>query len=175
MIGWLKLVPSWAWPWIAGLVLALAVGGVQQVRVVGLQVGLANEKAAHSNYRTEVAERDRRAAMFLIQENQRRQAAVEKADAEAQQQLAAARGDAERASSALERLQQRLAAAEQRSRDAGNSITAQLGQAAESAARMRADVLGRLGAAAGFYAGIADERGIRGANCEKAWGGLEGE
>ena len=175
MTAWLKLVPAWAWPWIAALVLALAVGGVQQVRIYGLQSQLGTEQSAHSNYRAEVAERDRRAAMFVIQENQRRQAAMEKADAEAQQQLAAARDDAERAGSALERLKLRLAAAEQRSRDAGNSITAQLGQAAEHAARMRADLFGRLGAAAQLYAGIADERGIRGANCEKAWMGLEGE
>jgi septal ring factor EnvC (AmiA/AmiB activator) len=175
MAAWLKLVPSWAWASAAGLVLTLVVGGVQQVRVYGLQVSLANEQSAHSSYRTEVAERDRRAAMFVIQENQRRQAATEKADAEAQQQLAAARGDAERAGSALERLKLRLAAAEQRSRDAGNSITAQLGQAAEDAARMRADMLGRLGEAVRFYAAVADERGVAGATCEKAYEGLRGE
>ncbi|MCY1331256.1 hypothetical protein D9M69_169100 [compost metagenome] len=174
MTAWLKLIPAWVWPWIVGLVLVLAVGGGQQVRVYGLQVSLAKEQSVHSRYRTEVAERDRRAAMFLIQENQRRQAATEKADAEAKQQLAAARGDAERAGSALERLKLRLAAAEQRSRDAGNSITAQLGQAAEDTARVRADLFGRLGAAAQLYAGIADERGIAGVACEKAYGGVEG-
>jgi len=171
MTAWLKLVPAWAW-WV--LALAVVAGG-QQVRVLSAQAVAAEAQTALANYRTEVAERDRRAAMFLIQENQRRQAATEKADAEAQQQLAAARGDAERAGSALERLKLRLAAAEQRSRDAGNSITAQLGQAAEDAARMRADMLGRLGAAAGFYAGIADQRGIAGATCEKAYDGLRGE
>ena len=175
MSAFLKIVPAWAWPWIAGALLALTVGGVQQIRVYGLQVDLANEQSAHSSYRTEVAERDRRAGLFVIQENQRRQAATEKADAEAQQQLAAARGDAERAGSALERLKLRLAAAEQRSRDAGNSITAQLGQAAEGAARMRADMLGRLGEAVQFYAAVADERGIAGATCEKAYDGLRGE
>lgn len=172
MTAWLKLVPAWVWPWIVGLVLVLAVGGVQQARVYSLQSQLGREQAAHSNYRTEVAERDRRAAMFVIQENQRRQAAVEKADAEAQQQLAAARGDAERASSALERLKLRLAAAEQRSRDAGNSITAQLGKAAEDAARVRADMLGRLGEAVQLYAAIADERGVAGTACEKAYDGV---
>jgi len=174
MIPWLRLVPSWAWAGAAGLVLAMVVGGVQQVRVYGLQVDLANEQSAHSSYRTEVAERDRRAAVFVIQENQRRQAATEKADEEAQQKLAAARDDAERAGNALERLQQRLAAAEQRSRDAGNSITAQLGQAAEHAARMRADLFGRLGAAAQLYAGIADQRGIAGDACERAYDGVAG-
>ncbi len=173
MTAWLKLVPAWSWPWIAGVVLALAVGGVQQVRVYGLQSKLETERSSFSNYRFEVAERDRRAAMFVIQENQRRQAAMEKADAEAQQQLAAARDDAERAGSALERLKLRLAAAEQRSRDAGNSITAQLGQAAEDAARVRADMLGRLGEAVRLYADIADQRGIAGLTCEKAYDGLK--
>lgn len=67
---------------------------------------------------------------------------------------------AERAGSALERLKLRLAAAEQRSRDVGNSITAQLGW---------------LGEAVRLYAGIADERGIAGAACEKAYDGLKGE
>ena len=171
MTAWLKLVPAWAW-WALAL---SVVAGWQQIRVSSAQSVAAGAQRELADYRAEVSERDRRAAMFVIQENQRRQAAMEKADAEAMQQLDQARSDAARAGSALERLQQRLAAAEQRSRDAGNSITAQLGKAAEDAARMRADVLGRLGAAAGFYAGIADDRGIRGANCEKAWMGLEGE
>lgn len=46
MSAWLKLVPSWAWPWIAGLVLVLVVGGVQQVRVNGLQSDLTAERDA---------------------------------------------------------------------------------------------------------------------------------
>lgn len=170
MIAWMKLVPSWAW-W--ALALAVVAGG-QQIRVISAHAVAAGAQRELADYRTEVAERDRRAAVFVIQENQRRQAVTEKADAEAQQQLAAARGDAERAGSALERLKLRLAAAEQRSRDAGNSITAQLGQAAEDAARVRADVLGRLGEAVRLYAGIADERGIAGAACEKAYESVAG-
>ncbi|MTI92166.1 MAG: DUF2514 family protein [Pseudomonas stutzeri] len=165
MTAWLKLVPGWAW-WV--LALAVVAGG-QQVRVLSAQSDASEALADLASYRIEVSERDRRAALFVIQENQRRQAATEKADAEAQEQLAAARTDAERAGSALERLQQRLAAAEQRSRDAGNAITAQLGQAAEDAARVRADVFGRIGEAAQLYAGVADERGIAGSACEKAY------
>ena len=168
MTAWLKFVPSWAW-WV--LALAVVAGG-QQIRVLSAQSDAAQAQADLSDYRAEVSERDRRAALFVIQENQRRQAATEKADAEAQEQLAAARTDAERAGSALERLQQRLAAAEQRSRDAGNSITAQLGKAAEDTARVRADMLGRLGAAAQLYAGVADERGIAGQACEAAYQSL---
>ncbi len=171
MTAWLKVIPGWAY-WV--LALAVVAGG-QQIRVLSAQSVAAEAQADLANYRTEVSERDRRAAMAVIQENQRRQAATEKADAEAQEQLAAVRTDAERAGSALERLQQRLAAAEQRSRDAGNAITAQLGQAAEDAARVRADVFGRIGEAAQLYAGVADERGIAGSACEKSYDAVKGD
>jgi len=168
--AWLKLVPTWSY-WVLALVL---VAGGQQIRVLSAQSDASKAQAELANYRTEVSERDRRAALFVIQENQRRQAATEKADADARKQLVAARTDADRAGSALERLQQRLAAAEQRSRDAGNAITAQLGQAAEDAARMRADVFGRIGTAAQLYAAVADERGVAGATCEKSYEAVKG-
>jgi hypothetical protein len=171
VIAWLKFVPSWAY-WL--LALAVVAGG-QQIRVLSAQSVAAKAQADLSDYRSDVSERDRRAALFVIQENQRRQAATEKADAEAQEQLEAARSDANRAGSALERLQQRLASAEQRSRDAGNAITAQLSQAAEDAARVRADVFGRIGEAAQLYAGVADERGIAGTACEKAYDAVKGD
>ena len=170
MTAWLKFVPSWAW-W--ALALAVVAGG-QQIRVLSAQSVASKAQVDLANYRTEVSERDRRAALFVIQENQRRQAETEKADAEAQEQLASARTDAERAGSALERLQQRLATAEQRSRDAGNAITAQLSQAAEDAARVRADVFGRIGEAAQLYAAVADDRGIAGATCEKSYEAVRG-
>ncbi len=170
MTAWLKFVPGWAW-WVLALVL---VAGGQQIRVLSAQSVASKAQAEIANYRIEVSERDRRAALFVIQENQRRQVETEKADAEAQEQLAAARTDAERAGSALERLKLRIAASEQRSRDAGNAITAQLSQAAEDAARVRADVLGRVGEAAQLYAGVADERGIAGSACEKAYDAVKG-
>ncbi|MGE4335347.1 MAG: DUF2514 family protein [Pigmentiphaga sp.] len=171
MTSWLKLVPGWAY-WV--LALAVVAGG-QQIRVLSAQSVASKAQADLSDYRADVSERDRRAAMALIQENQRRQAATEKADAEAQEQLAAARIDAHRAGSALERLQQRLAAAEQRSRDAGNAITAQLSASAEDAARVRADVLGRIGTAAQLYAEVADDRGIAGTACEKSYDAVKGD
>lgn len=170
MTAWLKVIPGWAY-WV--LALAVVAGG-QQIRVLSAQSVASKAQADLANYRTEVSERGRRAALFVIQENQRRQAETEKADAEAQKQLAAARTDAERAGSALERLKLRLAAAEQRSRDAGNAITAQLSQAAEDAARVRADVFGRVGEAAQLYAGVADERGVAGSACEKSYDAVKG-
>lgn len=171
MTAWLKLVPTWSY-WVLALVL---VAGGQQIRVLSAQSVASKAQTDLANYRTEVSERDRRAALYVIQENQRRQAATEKADAEAREQLVAARTDAERAGSALERLKLRLAAAEQRSRDAGNAITAQLGQTAEDAARVRADVLGRVGEAAQLYAAVADDRGIAGTACEKSYEAVKGD
>lgn len=170
MTAWLKLAPTWSY-WVLALVL---VAGGQQIRVLSAQSGAAKAQADLASYRTEVSERDRRAALFVIQENQRRQAATEKADAEAQEQLAAARTDAERAGSALERLKLRLAAAEQRSRAAGNTITAQLSQAAEADSRVRTELLGRLGALAKLYAGAADESRIAGQTCERSFDSLGG-
>ncbi|GEM_PF-1048237 len=40
----LKLVPAWGWAALGGLVLALAVGGGQQIRVNSLQSDLATER-----------------------------------------------------------------------------------------------------------------------------------
>ena len=46
MTAWLKLVPSWAWAGAAGLVLAMLVGGVQQVRIYGLQSQLGTDRSS---------------------------------------------------------------------------------------------------------------------------------
>lgn len=182
MAAWLKLVPSWVWLALAwGLSLVL-VGGAQQVRVALAQVEAATSltKAAKSatalaDYKTEVSERDRKATLAALQETKRRQALIEEEQKNAAKQLETARADAAAAGTALERLQQRAAAAELRARAAGNAITAQLSASADATARVRADLLGRVGAAAGLYAGVADERGVAGASCERAYDGVKGE
>lgn len=171
MAAWLKLVPSWAW-WALALVV---VGGVQQLRVAGAQVQAAGAVSALANYRTEVSERDRRSTLAALQETKRRQAVIEEEQKNAAEQLEIARTDAANADSALERLQQRAADAELRARAAGNAITAQLSASADTAARVRADLLGRIGAAAGLYAGVADERGVAGTSCERAYDGVKGD
>ncbi|MNR36901.1 hypothetical protein D3C85_1548770 [compost metagenome] len=94
---------------------------------------------------------------------------------EAEGKLEVARADAARAGDALQRLQQRYEEAERRSRSCGNSVTAQLGEAAEAGARVRADVLGRIGEAARLYAAEADERGVAGRACEAAYERVRGE
>jgi chromosome segregation ATPase len=168
---WLKLVPAWLW-W--GLAL-LAVAGVQQLRVAGAQVEAAGAVSALADYRTEVSERDRKATLAALQETKRRMAAIDEVQKDAEQQLEAARADAADAGGALERLKLRLEAAERRSRDAGNTITAQLSQAAEADSRVRTELLGRLGALAQRYAGVADESRVAGHACERAYDALGGE
>lgn len=171
MTAWLKLAPAWVW-WALALV---AVAGVQQLRVAGAQVQAAGAVSALNDYKTEVSERDRKATLAALQETKRRQAVIEEEQKNAAKQLEIARADAATAGTALERLQQRAADAELRARAAGNAITAQLSASAETAARMRADLLVRIGQAAGLYAGIADERGVAGTSCERAYDGVKGE
>ncbi|WP_044871970.1 DUF2514 family protein [Pseudomonas sp. LFM046] len=171
-MGWVKVLPSWCW-WLVALAL---VAGLQQLRFADLQIDVASATAGKveaekglSDYRLEVAERDRRVAARARTEEQRRQKAIDEVGNEAEGKLEAARTDATRAGDALQRLQQRFDEAERRSRACGNSLTAQLSQAAEGEARMRADVLGRLGEAARLYASEADERGVAGRACEVAY------
>ncbi|MCY1293945.1 hypothetical protein D9M70_432210 [compost metagenome] len=166
----LRLVPTWLW-W---LLAALAVVGIQQARVAGLHGDVARAKADLSDYRLEVAERDLRAAASARIEEQRRQQAVDEVEKNAKGKLDEARADADRAGDALQRLQQRYEDADRRSRACGNAITAQLGEAAEDAARVRADVLSRVGEAARLYAAEADRRGVAGKACEAAYEAVRG-
>lgn len=170
MSAWLKLVPPWAY-WVLALGI---VAGAQQLRVAAAQSDAAGAVSALADYKTDVSERDRLAAVAALQETKRRMAAIDEVTKHAEQQLEVARADAAGAGAALERLQQRLAAAEQRGRSAGNTITAQLSQASTTTARVHADLLGRLGEAAGLYAAVADESRVRGLGCEGAFDALGG-
>ena len=168
MTRWLRLIPPGLW-WL--LVVAV-VAGAQQWRVAGLRGDLADEKLAHSQYREAVADRDREAAVKALIETRRRIEAQEAIDRETEQKLADARADADSAGDALQRLQKQFEIVAARSRACGNTITAQLSEAADNAARMQADMFGRIGAAAKLYAGVADQRGIAGSACEAAYQSL---
>lgn len=176
MSAWLKLIPPWAWLALAWALSLVLVGGVQQIRVSLAQVqaaaavsSAAKSASALADYKTEVSERDRKATLAALQETKRRMTAIDEVQRDGEQKLEAARADAAAAGSALERLKLRLEAAERRSRDAGNTITAQLSQAAESDSRVRTELLGRLGALAQLYAGVADESRVTGQACERAY------
>lgn len=167
-----ELVPAWVWAVLAGLLLSLLVGLGQQVRLSAAQADLSNERAAHSSYRTEVADRDRRAALAALEETKRRKAQIDEVERNATEQLEVAQADAASAGDALQRLKLRYAESERRSRACGDSITAQLGASAEAEARVHTDVLGRLGAIAGFYAAVADDNRVRGQACAAAYDAL---
>lgn len=173
MITWLKLVPSWAWAGAAGLVLALVVGGVQQVRVYGLQVSLANEQSAHSNYRTEVAERDRRAAIAALAETQRRLAVDEQNRKKNHEELERAQADA----AAADRIAGGLRAELNRIRGliASYSGAPDGSQAGRSTADLLADLLEEVEREGRAMAAEADRRGVAGAMCERAYDGVRGE
>ncbi|QEY62561.1 DUF2514 family protein [Metapseudomonas lalkuanensis] len=164
MDAWLRLVPGWVW-----LLSLVVIGGGQQLRVSWAQADAAGARGELADYRLEVSERDRRADAQARTEEQRRQKAVDEVGNEAEGKLEVARADAARSGDALQRLQRRFDEAERRSRTCGNSVTAQLSQAAEGEARMRADLLGRVGEAARLYAAEADERGVAGRACERAY------
>lgn len=181
MSAWLKLIPPWAWLAIAWALSLVLVGGGQQIRVSLAQVkaaaalaSAAKSASALADYQAEVGERDRKATLAALQETKRRMTAFDEVQKDGEQKLEAARADAAAAGSALERLKLRLEAAERRSRDAGHTITAQLSQAAETDSRVRTELLGRLGALAQLYAGVADESRIRGLACEGSFDSLGG-
>jgi chromosome segregation ATPase len=167
-VTWLKLVPAWAYLALALLIVA----GGQQIRVVIAQSVAAKAQTELANYRAEVSEIARRVTLANLQETKRRITAADEVHKDAEQQIELARADATAAGTALERLRKRYEGAERRSRAAGDSITDQLSAATEAEARVRADLLGRIGEAAGFYAGEADERGIRGQACERQYESL---
>lgn len=165
----MKLIPPWAW-----LVLAMiGLAGMQSYRLNSAQAELANEKLAHSQYREAVADRDRAASVKSLIKTRRRIEAQEEIDRDAENKTADYQDSLARADDKFERLQQRFDAVSARSRACGNTITEQLGKAAEDAARVQSDMFGRIGAAAKLYAGVADERGIAGSACEASYQSLK--
>src|SRR5690606_8377838 len=119
---------------------------------------LADAQRQHAEQRQRWADQALEAEAAQRRIERERQQAVDEVQRDAEQQIELARADADRADDALSRLRQRFETAASSSRACGNSITAQLSQAADSAARMQADVLGRVGATAQLYAAEADRR-----------------
>lgn len=169
---WLKAIPAWCWALLGGLLLTGLVGGAQQLRVSGLQVALSTEKSAHSSYRTEVAERDRRAALAALAETKRRIAAVDEVDSDAKDKLDAALADAADAQSAADRLQlevNRLRASRGATCD---TIAAQQRQAGTSAVAVLADLFESADRRAGELAAALDRSRVAGFACEAAYDAL---
>lgn len=147
----LRLIP----PWVAIVAAALAWGAFQRHRANDAAAELADMRAA-ANAATQAAARAAAANQEIAHA--------------AQNDAARARGDADAAAAALRRLRQRAAGR------ADQAASAPAGSpAACDATAVPADVLQRLGEAAGQLADIADRRGIAGSACERAYESLRGQ
>jgi Sec-independent protein translocase protein TatA len=155
---WLRAVPVWAWACLGLAVLVL----IQDSR-------LSDVNREFAEYREGVERAAREAAEAALEERKRIEKELAEVDQHAIEQKQKSRADADRAQSELDRLSALFKAAERRAVQCGNSITAQLSEAAERDARVRSDMLGRLGKAAAGYAAIADERGVAARACEAAY------
>lgn len=166
---WLKLAPAWCW-WTLALVV---VAGGQQIRVLSAQSVASEARAELADYRTEIAERDRRGALAVLAENQRRQKAADENRREALEQIEQAKADAAAASATAdglrgetERLKRKLASC------AG---TATGGAPGRDAGSVLADLLAEVESEGRAMAEEAQRRGIAGSACERNYDGVRGE
>lgn len=166
---WLRLVPAWCWAALAGLALSLAVGVAQQIRVSLAVAEAAGARGELADYRAEIAERDRRAALIALAETKRRQQAAEEIENDAKGKLEQARADAAAADAAADGLQRevnRLRAG--RSATCG-AIAAGERAAGESATGVFADLLDEFVRRNRVLAAAADASRVAGLACEAAY------
>lgn len=169
MVGLLKLVPSWAWPWIAGIGLALVVGVGQQVRVWSAQAALALESRAHSSYRLEVAERDRRAASAALAETKRRITEMDEVERNARGEIESARADAAAADASVGGLRREIERLRAGRSATCSAIAAGERAASESAVVVLGELLESSDRMAGELAAALGESRVRGMACEAAY------
>lgn len=172
MTALLKIVPAWIWSALAGLLLVALVGGVQQIRVAVLQVDLAAEQAAHSEYRARVMRETAEAATAAREEERRRQTEIEGIRDAARGELERASADARDADQRADGLQREVARLRAGRAATCNTIAAQRGEAAGSTFGVLADLLLEVERAGRAMAAEADRRGIAGAACERAYDAL---
>jgi hypothetical protein len=152
-----------------GLVAALATAGIERTRAAGARADAADARRELADYRATAAESGRLAERAQRTLEQGWRARVEGVIQDGQQQIAAARADADDAVRAARELHNQLATYRAAVR-AGAASTAPA--AAEGGAPtadpldLLADLFGRTDARAGELARIADARGSAGAVCE---------
>ena len=165
-MAWLRLVPAWAW-WLLAIVL---VAGGQQVRVYSAQNLAAKAQTDLADYRAEVAERDRRAALAVLAENQRRQKAADESRRQALEQIEQAQADAAAAGATADGL--RGEAARLKRKLASCSGTVPGSAPGRDAGSVLADLLAEVESAGRAMAAEAQRRGIAGAACERQYDAL---
>jgi len=166
---WLGTVPAWCW-WLIALVL---VAGGQEIRVGAGKSDALLAMSELSDYRLEVAERDRRAVAQARQEEQRRAEAQEEARAHAQEERTIADAGAVGADAAGQRLRSdaaKLAATV--SCPSTDTAAVARGQTATRAAMVLSDLLTRADARAGELAKAYDQARIAGDLCEASYNAL---
>lgn len=147
------LVPSWIWALIcAG---AIATSCTQSVR-------LDREKASHATYKTEVERQKLEASEKAREKEQVLNDAVQ----EAQAQADALRIERDRANTAANLASQRLQRAIGRTGACEAARTADERKAADQAANLRAELLGRFNEFAGEISRFADDAHQAGLTCQ---------
>ncbi|KLJ14525.1 hypothetical protein G1E_32380 [Pseudomonas sp. TJI-51] len=170
-MNWLTAVPAWCW-WLIALVL---VAGGQQYRVVVAQGETAEARTELSDYRLQIAERDRRSAAQARIEEQRRQAVADKEGESARQQLELAQGRAAAAESAAGGLRGEIARLRDGHRATCNAIATQQRQAGTSAVVVLGGLLEEADRMAGSCAAALERSRIAGLACEAVVDRVKGQ
>lgn len=162
--------------YVAAAVMALLLAGigVQTWRVHGLQTDLLHEQLSRKTELAAAAAAAASASESARAEEQRRAAATQEAAHAAEKQITEARADAVAAGDAAGRLRQRAAAVAARSCSAtGNSAAASASAPAADADLVYPELLGSALDEARRLAALADDRGIAGTACERAYDALK--
>lgn len=154
------------------MMLVVAVAGVQQLRVVNERADKLTAQTELANYRTEVAERDRRNAAKSRAEEQRQQRLKDEEDRNAREERLALEGDVDRYRDIGERLQKQYDRV-QRGRDATcDLVTAQQREARPTTGMVCGQLLEELDAMAGSLGEALGRSRIAGQTCERIADGI---
>ncbi|MFV3379600.1 DUF2514 family protein [Pseudomonas sp. NY15354] len=168
-MSWLGAVPAWCW-WLIALVL---VAGGQQYRVVVAQGETGTARSELSDYRLQVAERDRRAAAQIRTEEQRQQKIKDQEDENARREKLALQDDVDRYRAAGVGLQQQVDRL-QRGRGATcDLVSAQQREARPTTSMVCGQLLGELDQMAGSLGEALGRSRIAGLACEAVVDGMK--
>lgn len=167
-MNWLGAVPAWCW-WLIALVL---VAGGQEIRVGAVKSEASAARSELSDFRLQVAERDRRAAAQGRTEERRRQAVADEEGESARQKLELAQGRADAAESAAGGLRGEIARLRAGHRATCGAIAAQQRQAGTSAVVVLGGLLEESDRMAGSCAAALERSRIAGLACEAVVDGI---
>lgn len=159
----LAAVPEWVW----FMMLAIGIAGIQQLRVVNERADKLTAQTELANYRTEVAERDRRNAAKSRAEEQRQQRNKEIEDANAREERLALEGDVARYRDAGVGLQHEVNKLRNGRGATCDAIAAQQRQARPTASMVCGELLGELDQMAGSLGEALGRSRIAGLTCER--------